>query len=1118
MRPPGALVTSLLVFFGLPSMAVPRNHAPSPGALGLTTDEDVRVDGVMLATDEDRDALVFKLAGSAAHGLATVSADGHLSYLGKKDFHGEDTFVVEVSDGKVSAKSKVNVHVVAVNDAPVARAVSLSTREDTEVRGKSAASDVDGDALTFRVHTGPAHGTAQVDPHSGALTYQASPDTSGPDVFGVEVSDGVLTTRFDVAVAVSPVNDAPVAAAGTFSADEDTQLEGTLAARDVDGDSLTFKVRRPPKYGELTLDPRTGAFTYLPRHDVNGPDNFSFEVSDGHLRSEALASLDIRPVNDAPTLAPLALSTLEDRPAEGKLVAHDVDSGLSFSLRTLAAHGQARVDSRTGVVNYQPAPDFNGTDTFSVEVSDGSLTARADVTVAIAAVNDAPVAAALVFTLDEDGKLDELIAASDVDGDALTWTLTKAPAHGLAAVDVNTGKLTYSPARDFFGDDAMTIEVSDRQLKVTAPVRVQVRAVNDAPVVRSLALAAPEDTPAHGAIIAFDVDSPLSFRVSKAPQHGEARVDARGSVAWQPAPDFNGSDTFTIEVSDGALSVDCFVTVAVAAVNDAPVVAASSFTVDEDARLEVALPISDVDADALATRLVRSPSHGVATVELATGRLTYVPAKDFNGEDQLSIEVSDGKLKTTSLVSVRVSPVNDAPVTSPLSLSTNEDTACRGAVMASDVDRDGLRYRVTSPPRHGQASVDGATGAVSYAPAPNTSGPDAFVIEVSDGALTATSAVTVAVAAVDDPPVVSEATLELNEDVPAEGKLPATEADGERLTFRLLSTPRLGVAQLVDAATGSVRFVPGADLNGDDELRFDVTDGKTTVGGTLKLHVAAVNDAPTLAALELTTAEDQAVDGRLVGKDVDGDVLTFSLVSVPSFGSATLEATSGQVRFVPARDANGQVVFKAVVSDGKLSSAPAAVTVTVQPQNDAPVAHEGRLATDEDEVLAGTLQAVDIDRDPLVFAVVGIPSHGTVRVVDPAEGRFEYTPAPNYSGQDGFTFSVTDPAGATSQASVMLTVKEVNDAPIAVSDNIVAPFRGTISGRLKGYDRETRQVTFRVLDKSSNAEFRLLDPRTGEFTISTEGRTTNESTVRFEVDDGSLTSKPGQLVVQIRSL
>lgn len=1294
MRPLTRSMTLLVLLFSLPAMA--RNHAPAPTPLSLTTDEDVKVEGVAAATDEDGDPLAFRLLGNPAHGQASVKPDGHLSYTPQKNFHGDDVFTVEVSDGKKGARWKVVVRVAPANDAPVARPVSLSTREDVEARGACAVSDVDGDALRFRVLTGPAHGTAQVDPHSGALSYQPAPDTSGPDAFSVEASDGALTTTFGVAVTVAPVNDAPRAVAGTFTGDEDSPLTGTVTARDVDGDPLTFKLKTRPKFGELQLDPRTGAFTYLPRRDVNGPDSFSFEVSDGALRAEAVAALDVRPVNDAPSLQPLSLTTTEDAPRQGKLVARDVDSGLSFSLRSPAAHGEARVDSRTGAVSYQPAPDFNGVDTFSVEasdgaltalaevkvavsavndapvapaathslqedvpfdgkvvatdvdvdalvfslaqrpahgmasvdsatgalrfvpsrdfngddsctievsdgkakvtaavtfrvaavndapvlaplslatredsvaqgklvasdvdsalsftvttrpahgeasldartgaltfrpgpdfngadaftveVSDGALTASAEVKVAVAAVNDAPVAPAVSLKLDEDGRLEAPIAASDVDGDPLTWTLTAGPAHGTAALDPGTGKLTYAPAKDYFGDDTLTIEVSDRQLKAVTPVRVQVVAVNDAPVVRPLALAAPEDTPTRGAVIAADVDSPLFYRVSQAPQHGEARVDPRGAVTWQPAADFNGSDAFIIEVSDGALRADCLVSVAISAVNDAPVLPASAFTAEEDRRLEVQLPQSDVDGDALSTRLLQAPAHGVATVEAATGKVSFLPAKDFNGDDQLSVEVSDGKLKTTSVVTVRVLPLNDAPTASPLSLSTSEDTACRGAVAAGDVDRDALRYRVLTPPRHGQAGVDAATGAVSYAPAADSHGPDSFELEVSDGALTATSAVTVAVAPVDDPPVVREATLELSEDVPAEGRLPATEADGERLTWRLLSTPRLGVATLLDSATGAVRFTPGADLNGDDEVRFDVTDGKTTVPGTLKLHVGAVNDAPTLSRLELTTDEDQAIEGQLVAKDVDGDALTFSLVAASPRGAGTVDTATGRVRFVPARDANGRAVFRAGVSDGKLGSAPAEVTIAVTPQNDSPVAADGRFTTDEDEVLTGTLQAADVDGDPLAFAVVAEPAHGQVLLTG---DRFEYTPAPNYAGEDSFGFTATDAAGTSSRATVRVTIKEVNDAPVAVSESIVAPFRGTISGRLKGFDRETRQVTFRLLGKPSNGELRLVDPRTGEFTISTEGRSTDESTVRFEVDDGSLKSVPGELVVQIRSL
>lgn len=544
-------------------------------------------------------------------------------------------------------------------------------------------------------------------------------------------------------------------------------------------------------------------------------------------------------------------------------------------------------------------------------------------------------------------------------------------------------------------------------------------------------------------------------------------------------------------------------------------VAASTLQVEEDRALEQVLSFSDVDGDALTSRLVRGPAHGVASVNAATGKLSYQPAHDFNGSDSVTVEVSDGKLKVSSLITRWVQPINDAPVAGPLALSTREDTACRGAVVASDVDRQALRYRVAQGAARGEASVDSATGQVSYMPGPDVNGADSFTIEVSDGALTVTSLVSVAVEAVDDPPVVHAATLEVREDTPGEGKLSVTEADGEQLTFRLVSPPRLG-AVLLDAASGAWRFTPGADLNGDDALEFEVSDGKTPVAGTLKIHVVPVNDAPTLSSLALSTREDEPIEGQLAGADADGDALTYRLLA-PASG-LKLDSSTGRLRFVPAKDTHGPVRFEVVASDGTLTSAPATVLVTVQPQNDAPVARDGVLSLDEDEVTVGALEAHDVDGDALVYRVVKAPLHGSVKVMDASVGMYEYTPAANYAGEDAFTFSVTDPSLSTSTAAVRLTVKEVNDPPVAVAEFITAPYRGMISGQLKGYDRESRHLTFRLVEQPLNGELKLVDPRTGEFTFSTEGRGTTESAAKFEIDDGELVSQPCELIIRIRSM
>lgn len=85
-------------------------------------------------------------------------------------------------------------------------------------------------------------------------------------------------------------------------------------------------------------------------------------------------------------------------------------------------------------------------------------------------------------------------------------------------------------------------------------------------------------------------------------------------------------------------------------------------------------------------------------------------------------------------------------------------------------------------------------------------------------------------------------------------------------------------------------------------------------------------------------------------------------------------------------------------------------------------------------------------------------------------------------------------------------------------DTISAPYRGMITGRLKGYDRESGSVTFRIVDQPAHGVLRLLDARTGEFTFSTDGDSSEESTARFVVSDGSATSQPAEVDILIRSM
>jgi len=168
--------------------------------------------------------------------------------------------------------------------------------------------DAEDEQLIAVLDSQPAHGTLEL--HSdGSFRYVPATNYNGRDSFTYHASDGAASSAtVMVSLDVLAVNDAPVATSETYSAVEDTALNiaasGVLSNdSDVDSSGLTATPVRGPLHGKLTL--RTdGSFSYMPDSNYNGPDSFTYQVSDGQAASNiATASLTIAPVNDPPLLS-----------------------------------------------------------------------------------------------------------------------------------------------------------------------------------------------------------------------------------------------------------------------------------------------------------------------------------------------------------------------------------------------------------------------------------------------------------------------------------------------------------------------------------------------------------------------------------------------------------------------------------------------------------------------------------------------------------------------------------------------------------------------------------------------------------------------------------------------
>ncbi len=334
------------------------------------------------------------------------------------DYNGPDSFTYKAFDGALNSNvATVSITVNPVNDAPVASNGTLTTAEDTPATGTLAASDVDGDALTYSIVLNGTKGTATItNAATGAYTYTPNPNANGADSFTFNAHDAALNSNTaTVSVTITPVNDAPVASNGTLTTPEDTPASGTLAATDIDGDALTYTIVTNGTKGTAAItNAATGAFTYTPSSNANGTDTITFKARDAALDSNtATVTITITPVNDAPVAAGDSFTTNEDTTiavvAPGILANDtDVDAGDTRTAVLVAGttHG-ALTFNADGSFSYTPASNFNGTDTFTYQAKDvaGALSNIATVTITVTPVNDAPVAGNDAYSTNEDTAL-----------------------------------------------------------------------------------------------------------------------------------------------------------------------------------------------------------------------------------------------------------------------------------------------------------------------------------------------------------------------------------------------------------------------------------------------------------------------------------------------------------------------------------------------------------------------------------------------------------------------------------------------------------------------------------------------------------------------------------------
>jgi gliding motility-associated-like protein len=838
----------------------------------------------------------------------------------------------------------------------------------------------------------------------------------------------------DLQISITPVNDPPVAVDDIKSTNENTAVIGNVLTdgtddSDVDGNTLvvstfsttinsvvvTFNAGTTasiPGIGTIVVS-TTGSYTFTPAAGYTGavPD-IDYTISDGNGGSDVgRLSITVFNVNDPPQATDDVFSVSQRQNVVGNVLTNDTDPDTQRSnllitqfvvngingppiqvdptaggTITIANVGQLTLN-KDGSFTFVPDANFSGNvPDITYTLSDGALTDTGLLQIVVIPVPVAPTAVDNTASVAED------------------VTLSCTSTRGAASTCNLLGNDNADPSFDGSANRPI-LTLSITQISFTV----------------------------GGTLYTYP-----SSTVQTIPGVGTIRVNSDGTYEFIPFKDWNGTvPDITYTITDGRGNVaTAKLKITVSPVNDDPIaVNDDNKTTPEDTPVTVNVLTNDSDLDAGTTLTVTQftidgitgiftttatiPGKGTLTV-LSTGEFTFTPDPNFNGVvPKITYTVSDGVGTNTANLNLTVTPVNDPPTVVNETPSTPENTALTGNVLTdgtddSDVDRntlsisqftiDGTTYpagSIVNLPNVGTVIVN-ADGTYTFTPVTGYFGSlPVITYAVSDGnGGTTNGTLAITVTPVNDPPVVSPESIQIQEDAPATGNLLTNDTDPENNTLSIsqftiagvsgtftpgttaVTIPNVGTIQI--SANGAYVFTPAANYNGIvPNIEYTVSDGQGAfANGNLTIVVAAVNDAPTVTNDTKSEPVNTPIVGNVLSndRDIEGSALSLTkftiggvdysagtTATIVGVGTVVMNA-DGSYTFTPETNYIGSPpVITYTVSDGTATST-GTLSLTITPidadGDGIPDATEkGTGATPRDSDNDGTPDYLDTDSD-----------------------------------------------------------------------------------------------------------------------------------------------------------
>ncbi|MDR2928805.1 MAG: DUF11 domain-containing protein [Cytophagaceae bacterium] len=359
----------------------------------------------------------------------------------------------------------------------------------------------------------------------------------------------------------------------------------------------------------------------------------------------------------------------------------------------------------------------------------------------------------------------------------------------------------------------------------------------------------------------------------------------------------------------------------------------------------------------------------------------------------------------------------------------------------------------------------GAGGNITYTPATDYFGDVTGTYTITDGQLTHSSNYTITVRPVNDAPVAVIDVLTINEDTPIMIDVLANDNDTKdgsigglnSATLEIITNPTRGTAVVQD---GKIYYTPNTNDNGVEQFQYKIFDnGMTADNGiasqplsaeaNVRITITAVNDPPATTPYHVYTTEGTVQEDFYVTNNVNdnadlnygagGGGVNWGMLQVetPPQNGQLLILPNGNVRYFPNQNFYGEDEAEYKICDNgyPMPSACSIGKIYFHVTRVSPLAVDDNSSVNEDvaidiDVLSndnnGMLNIIDYQ----TLTVVNQSQHGTATVNPAYDGTVHYVPAPDWYGNDTFTYTVKSRTGFTSnEATVYITVNSVDDAP-----------------------------------------------------------------------------------------